>query len=132
MPLSPTPSLDAVHVVGDRVLVRPGEDADQTRGGLYLPAGTQTKEQVQTGRIVRVGPGHVVPNPDYSAAEPWSGESSPVRYLPLQARVGDLALFLRKEAVEIEYDGEAYLIVPHGALLALVRPRHPEDEGYGA
>ncbi len=53
-----------------------------------------------------------------------------MRYLPLQAHVGDLALFLREKAVEVEYDGEAYLIVPHGALLALVRPRHPEDDDY--
>ena len=126
------PSLDAVHVVGDRVLVRPGGDADRSAGGLYLPAGVAAKERVQSGRIVRVGPGVVIPNPDYSAAEPWAGETSPVRYLPLQARVGDFALFLRKEAVEVEYGGEAYLIVPHEALLALVRPQHPEDEGYGA
>lgn len=130
VPMDLSPSLDAVHVVGDRVLVRPGDDAEQTSGGLYLPAGVRSKERVQGGRVVRVGPGHAVPNPDYSAAEPWAGEASPVRYLPLQARVGDFALFLRKEAVEVEYNGEAFLIVPHGALLALVRPQHPEDEGY--
>lgn len=125
------PSLDAVHVVGDRVLVRPGDDADRTSGGLYLPAGVKSKEKVQGGRIARVGPGLVAPNPDYSAAEPWAGEASPVRYLPLQAQVGDFALFLRKEAVEVEYGGETYLIVPHGAILALVRPQHPEDaEGF--
>ena len=124
------PSLDAVHVVGDRVLVRAGEDADRSAGGLYLPAGVASKERVQGGRVVRVGPGHAVPNPDYSTAEAWAGEVSPVRYLPLQARVGDFALFLRKEAVEVEYEDAAYLIVPHGAVLALVRPRHPEDEGY--
>ncbi len=129
--MDPSPSLDAVHVVGDRVLIRPVDDADRSTGGLYLPAGVRAKEAVQTGRVVRVGPGHAVPNPDYSAAEPWAGDASPVRYLPLQARVGDLALFLRKEAVEVEYDGDAYLIVPHQALLALVRPQHPEDEGYG-
>ena len=124
----PSTSLAAVHVVGDRVLVRPGDEADRTSAGLYLPAGVTSKEKVQGGRVVRTGPGHVVPNPDYSAAEPWASEASPVRYLPLQARVGDYALFLRGEAVEIEYGGEAYLIVPHGAILALVRPQHPEDD----
>ena len=128
--MDPLSSLQAVHVVGDRVLVRPSDDADRSSGGLYLPAGVRSKETVQTGRVVRVGPGHAVPNPDYSASEPWTSEGSPVRYLPLQAQVGDLALFLRTESVEVEYDGEAYLIVPHGALLALVRPQHPEDEGY--
>ena len=128
--MPPSAPLSAVHVVGDRVLVRPGDDAERTAGGLYLPASVAGKERVQGGRVVRVGPGHAVPNPDYSAAEPWAGEASPVRYLPLQARVGDYALFLRKEAVEVEYGSEAYLIVPHGALLALVRAEHPEDADY--
>ncbi len=127
MDLSPA-SLDAVHVVGDRVLVRPADDADRTSAGLYLPAGVQSKEKVQGGRVVRCGPGHVVPNPDYSASEPWAADASPVRYLPLQAREGDFALFLRGEAVEIEYGGESFLIVPHGAILALVRRQHPEDD----
>ena len=124
----PSFSLDAVHVVGDRVLVRPGDEEDRTSAGLYLPAGVRSKERVQGGRVVRTGPGHAVPNPDFSDAEPWAEAGSPVRYLPLQARTGDYALFLRKEAVEIEYGGAAYLIVPHGAVLALVRPQHPEDD----
>ena len=122
------PALDAVHVVGDRVLVQPGLEDDQSAGGLYLPAGVKAKERVQSGRIVKIGPGVAVPNPDYSTAEAWEEDASPVRYLGLQARVGDQTLFLRKEAIEVEYAGESFLIVPHGALLALVRPRHLEDE----
>ena len=121
-----------VTPLGDRVLVRPSDDADRSAGGHYLPAGVRAKEKVQGGRVVKVGPGVVIPNPDYSAAEPWAGEASPVRYLPLQARPGDFALFLRKEAVEVEYGGDTFLIVPHAAVLALVRPQHPEDADYGA
>ncbi|MEM1115914.1 MAG: co-chaperone GroES family protein [Bacteroidota bacterium] len=127
--MTPLPfSLDAVHVIGDRVLVRPAGDDDRTTAGLYLPAGVRSKEKVQSGRVVKVGPGHLTANPDYSDAEPWAADASPVRYLPLQAAVGDVALFLRKEAVEVEYGGEAYRIVPHGAILMLVRPQHPEDD----
>lgn len=129
----PSFSLDAVHVVGDRVLVRPTAADERTSAGLYLPAGVRSKEPVQSGRVVKTGPGHVTANPDYSDAEPWAADGSPVRYLPLQARLGDVALFLRKEAVEVEYGGEAYLIVPHGAVLLLVRPQHPEDDpAFGA
>ena len=122
-----SPSLEAVHVVGDRVLVRPDDGDDRSAGGLYLPASVKAKDRVQGGRVVKVGPGLAVPNPDYATDEPWAAESSPVRYLGVQARVGDFALFLRKEAVEVEYGGESFLIVPHGAVLALVRPGHPED-----
>jgi co-chaperonin GroES (HSP10) len=121
------PPLDAVHIVGDRVLIRPDTADERTSSGLYLPAGVASKERVQGGRIVKTGPGHVVPNPEYSEGEPWGAAREAVRYLPLQARAGDHALFLRKEAIEIEYAGSPYLIVPSGALLALVRPQHPED-----
>jgi co-chaperonin GroES (HSP10) len=39
----------------------------------------------------------------------------------MQARTGDYALFFRKAAVEITFEGERYLVVPQGAILALVR-----------
>ena len=41
----------------------------------------------------------------------------------MQAEPGDLAFFLRKEAIEISYERNSYLIVHHGAILALVRPK---------
>ena len=122
--MSPTETL---LVVGDRVLIRPEDPADRTKSGLYLPASVQEGDRVRGGRVVKTGPGHMMPNPEFSEAEPWAPEKPAVRYLPLQARPGDYALFLRKEAVELEWDGEAYLIVPHGAILALARPVHPED-----
>lgn len=120
-------STETLLVVGDRVLVRPEDPAERTRSGLYLPAGVQEGDRVRGGRVVKTGPGHVMPNPEFSDGEPWAPRREAVRYLPLQARPGDYALFLRKEAVELEWEGEAYLIVPHGAILALARHVHPED-----
>ena len=114
-------------IVGDRVLIRPDDGDKQTKAGLYLPATVLEQDRVGSGRVEQVGPGYVMPNPEYTG-EPWTAQRDAVRYLPLQARTGDYALFLRKEAVEIEYGGATYLIVPHGAILALVRPAHPEDD----
>ena len=121
-------SSDNLIVVGDRVLIRPEEPSGKTASGLYLPASVREKDRVHGGRVVRTGPGHLIPNPDYSDAEAWAPQREAVRYLPLQARPGDYALFLRGEAIEFEYGGEAYLVVPHAALLALVRPEAAEDE----
>jgi co-chaperonin GroES (HSP10) len=55
--------------------------------------------------------------------EPWKigGAGSQGRYVPMQARVGDYALFFRKAAVEITFENEPYLVVPQQAILALVR-----------
>ncbi len=109
------------------MLIRPERGEARTDAGLILPAGVRAKDAVEGGRIVKVGPGHLTANPEYSDAEPWAPARDAVRYLPLQAFAGDYALFLRTDAIEIEYDGETFLILPHASLLALVRPTHPED-----
>jgi len=114
-------------MVGDRVLIRPETGDQETESGLVLPASVTEKEKVRSGRVIRVGPGYVMPNPEYSEGEPWKQTGGDaVRYLPLQAKPGDFAFFLRKEAIELIFEGTAYLIVPHGAILSLVR-QHPED-----
>ena len=117
-------------VIGDRVLIRPAEEADQTKHGLYLPAGVRSKEQVQSGRIMKVGPGYPVPDMMADSDEPWAQEEKEsVRYVPLQAQPGDYALFLREKAIEIEYEGDKLLIVPQSSLLVLVRKDPLEELG---
>ena len=44
-----------------------------------------------------------------------------MRFVPMQARPGDYVLFFRKASVEITFEGERFLVVPQGAILALVR-----------
>lgn len=117
-------------LVGDRVLIAPDNEETQTRSGLYLPAGVKEREKVQGGKVVAVGPGYVMPNPEFNEDEPWSSARSASRYLPLQAREGDFAYFLRKEAVEIEYEGNRYLIIPHHQILALLREQPDERDLY--
>tara|TARA_B100001245_G_scaffold157636_1_gene118508 strand:+ start:941 stop:1405 length:465 start_codon:yes stop_codon:yes gene_type:complete len=108
-------------VVGDRVLVTPQEGEDRTRVGLLLPQSAVDKMEVQSGRIVEVGPGTPVQAPSEFGEEPWKLHESKATYVPMEAEVGDLALFLRNAAVEIEFERTPYLIVPHAAILLLVR-----------
>lgn len=116
-------------ITGDRVLIKPQDGERETKAGLLLPATVAEREKVRGGHVVRTGPGYVMPNPEYSEGEVWKQSQSEVRYLPLQAAVGDFAFFLRTEAIEITYQGATYLIVPHGAILALVRPDAEDDFG---
>lgn len=111
--------IDKIIVVGDRVLVKPDESADRTKSGLYLPAGYQDKEPVLTGFIIKTGPGYPLPAMD--EGESWNGGSEKAKYMPLQVRPGDLALFLQKNAIEIKYGGEKYYIVPQNAILMVER-----------
>lgn len=117
--------MNELIVVGDRVLIAPEEGEKQTESGLVLPASVAERQEIRIGRVEKVGPGYVMPNPDYTG-EPWASDRESVRYLPLQARPGDQAFFVKKEGIEITFNGRQYLIVPHAAILALVR-RHPED-----
>ncbi|MGB1050287.1 MAG: co-chaperone GroES [Rhodothermales bacterium] len=108
-------------MVGDRILIAPDEGERKTTSGLVLPASVAEQERIHSGRVVSIGPGYVTPNPEFSEGEPWSQNREAVRYLPLQARPGDHAFFMRKEAIEIQFEGETFVIVPHGAILALHR-----------
>lgn len=109
-------------LVGDRVLISAEKDQERTSHGLYLPPGVKEKDKVQSGYIVAVGPGFPVVNPNFVDQEPWStSPKDPVKYMPLQAEEGDYALFLRDSAVEIDYEGEHYLIIQQSAILMLIR-----------
>lgn len=114
-------------VVGDKVLLQIDESEDKTKSGLYLPPSVREKEKIATGKVVKVGPGYAIPNPNYTEDEPWSKPKEPMRYIPLQAKEGDYALFLRDQAVEVEFEERKYLIVPQSAVLVLVRNEFVED-----
>ncbi len=111
-----------IVVVGDRVLILPDNDKEQTEHGLYLPPSVREKEKIQCGYIVKAGPGFPVPNPQYMDQESWSSApKEPVKYIPLQVEEGDYAMFLRDQAIEIEFEGKKYLIVTQNAVLLVIR-----------
>ena len=109
-------------LVADKVLIAPDAESERTNHGLYLPPGVKENEKVNSGVVVQVGPGYAVPNPHFLDQEQWStSPKEPIKYMPLQAEEGDYALFLRDAGIEIEYDEQKYLIVPHSAILMLIR-----------
>jgi co-chaperonin GroES (HSP10) len=108
-------------VVGDRVLIAPEEGEERTTVGLYLPPTAIDHQAVQSGRIVATGPGTPFPEPAQLDDEPWKIQARETRYVPMQAQPGDYALFFRKAAVEITFEGKRYLVVPQAAILVLVR-----------
>jgi co-chaperonin GroES (HSP10) len=112
-------------VVGDRVLIQPEEGEERTRVGLYLPATALDSQQVQSGIVLATGPGDPVTDPTGLDDEPWKIGRKEARHRPMEARVGDLAIFFRKAAVEITFEEKKYLVVPLAAILVLVRDDLP-------
>ena len=115
--------LEKFIMIGDRVLIRPKNPQGKTSSGLYLPPTVQENEKTHCGYIVRVGPGYPIPAMA-DADEPWKDKKDEVKYVPLQAKIGDMAVYLNKSGWEIEFNKEKYIILPHSSVLMLIR-----DEG---
>ena len=117
--VTPDNQLKRLIIVGDRVLIRPKNPVDQTPTGLYLPPTVTEKEQVQSGYVIKVGPGYPIPAP--AEDEPWKETEEKVKYMPLQAQEGDLAIYLQRNAIDVVYNNEKYVSVPQASILMLER-----------
>ena len=117
--LTPYNRFKKLVVIGDRVLIKLSRPDERTASGLYLPPGVQEKEKVQQGYVIKTGPGYAIPMPVDD--EPWKQTDDLVKYVPLQAKEGDLAIFLLSGATEVMYESEKYFIVPQSAILMLER-----------
>lgn len=112
--------LEKFIMVGDRVLVKPKSPSSKTKSGLYLPPTVQEGEKILSGYIVKVGPGYPIPAIS-EEDEAWKQKQEDVKYVPLQAKAGDLAIYLNKSGFEIEFNKEKYIILPHSAILMIIR-----------
>jgi chaperonin GroES len=111
--------LKRLLVVGDKVLIKPKNPKDKTHSGLFLPPTVTEKEDVRSGYIIKVGPGYPMQN--LAEEESWKNNEEKVKYMPLQAEEGDLAIYLQKHAIEIQYENEKYIIIPQSSILLLER-----------
>ncbi|MFH0790773.1 MAG: co-chaperone GroES family protein [Candidatus Omnitrophota bacterium] len=108
-------------IIGDRVLIKPDADGERTDTGLYLPQGVKEKEKVQSGIVVKTGPGYPMPDPSALEIEPWQTPKFENKYFPLQVKEGDHCVFLRNAGIDVEFEGKKYIVVPHSAVLILMR-----------
>ena len=112
--------LKEVLLVGDRVLIKPRTGQEKTKSGLLLPPSVQENEPIKSGYVVKTGPGFPIPLVN-DLDEPWKEPRENVKYVPLQSQEGDLAIFLQNNGWEIRFNNEVYYIVPHSAILMLIR-----------
>lgn len=112
--------LEKIIMVGDRVLIKPKNPAGKTKAGLYLPPTVQESEHVHSGYIVKVGPGYPIPAiSEYD--EVWKEKKEEIKYVSLQTHIGDLVVYLNKNGWEIEFNNDKYIIMPHSAILMIIR-----------
>ena len=85
--------------LGDRVVIRPLEEAAQMRGGLYIP--DTAKEKPQEGEVIAVGPGKVTEDGKLQPMSVKVGDKITVRVLEVDMERSRISLTARKdEAIE--------------------------------
>ena len=99
---SKTSTAARVSPLADRVVVKPLEESEQMRGGLYIP--DTAKEKPQQGEIVAVGPGRYEKD----------------KRVPMDVKVGDKVLYGKYSGTEVTIDGEQYLILRESDVLAVI------------
>jgi chaperonin GroES len=88
--------------LADRVVVKPLEEAEQMRGGLYIP--DTAKEKPQQGEILAVGPGRYEDG----------------KRIPPDVKVGDKVLYGKYSGTEVTLDGDQVLILRESDVLAVI------------
>jgi chaperonin GroES len=87
----------------DRIVVRRHEEGEQNVGGIIIP--DSAKEKPQRGTVIAVGSGVI--------------KEDGVR-VPLDIKTGDVILFGKYTSQEVKLDGEDYLIMREGEVLAVI------------
>ena len=93
-----------IQPLGDRILIKPLEAEEKTKGGILLP--DTAKEKPQEGKVVAVGKGKTL-------------ESGKVE--ALEVKVGDIVLYGKYSGTEITKDGEEFLFVKEEDILAIIK-----------
>jgi chaperonin GroES len=91
-----------VTPLADRVVIKPLEESEQMRGGLYIP--DTAKEKPQQGEVIAVGAGR------------WEKDSR----VPMDVKVGDKVLYGKYSGTEVTLDGDQYLILRESDVLAVI------------
>jgi chaperonin GroES len=92
-----------VKPLADRILVKPLEAEEKTKGGIIIP--DNAKEKPQKGEVVAVGPGKIADN----------GQK-----IVMELKKGDKVLYGKYSGTEVTIDGQEYLIVKESDVLAVI------------
>jgi chaperonin GroES len=94
-----------IRPLGDRVVVKPADREEKTKGGIYLPD-TASKERPMEGTILSVGEGRLDDNG---------------RRVPMNVKEGDKVLFAKYSATEYKVDEIEYLILSEKDILGVIQ-----------
>ncbi len=92
-----------IKPLGDRVLIKPCQEKERTKGGIVLP--DTAKEKPQEAEVIAVGEGK---------------RTVEGKLIPFSVKAGDRVLYGRYSGTEIAVDDQEYLIIREEDILAIV------------
>lgn len=98
-----TAAATQIRPLADRIVVKPLEETEQMRGGLYIP--DTAKEKPQQGEVVAVGPGKL---------------TDEGKRVDLEVKQGDRVLYGKYSGTEVTLGDEQYLILRESDVLAVL------------
>ncbi|MEE8192106.1 MAG: co-chaperone GroES [Gemmatimonadales bacterium] len=102
MPATKSKAKLKIQPLGDRVVVRPLEEVEEMRGGLYIP--DTAKEKPLQGEIVAVGPGRF----------------EKTERVPMELEVGQKVLYSKYAGTDVRVGDEELLIIKESDVLAVI------------
>ncbi len=96
--------MEQIKPLADRVVVRPLEETEEMRGGLYIP--DTAKEKPQQGEVMFVGPGRI---------------SDDGNRIDVELSVGDRIIYGKYSGTEVTLGDEEVLILRESDVLAVVQ-----------
>jgi chaperonin GroES len=94
-----------IQPLGDRVVVKPAEREEKTKGGLFLPD-TASKERPMEGTVLAVGEGR---------------RDDSGKLIPMNVKTGDKVLFAKYSGTEFKMDEVDYLVLSEKDILGIVQ-----------
>ena len=102
MPATKTKSKLKIQPLGDRVVIRPLEEAEEMRGVLYIP--DTAKEKPLQGEIMAVGPGRF----------------EKTERVPMELEVGQKVLYSKYAGTDVRVGDDEVLIIKESDVLAII------------
>jgi chaperonin GroES len=99
-----TAAATQIRPLADRIVIKPLEETEQMRGGLYIP--DTAKEKPQQGEVVAIGPGKL---------------TDEGKRIELEVKEGDRVLYGKYSGTEVTLENEQYLILRESDVLAVIK-----------
>lgn len=114
-----------VNLIGYNVLLEEAELENKSSGGIIIPDTHKEEQDLICGKVIRTGPGFLIPQTAEHDVSTVLGESSSLQvkaqFIPLDVKEGDMVYYNKGAGEEIMLNGKIYVILPYPMIKLFIR-----------